>query len=47
MNTLYTDTQYNNKIRYNHGNLTGTKPSPKRWQLINNTSKDTNILEIY
>ena len=33
VNPLYTDTRYNDMSRYN-SNLTGTKLSHKRWQLI-------------
>ena len=33
VNPLYTNTRYNDKILYND-NLTGTKPSLKKWQLI-------------
>ena len=33
VNTLYTNTQYNDKIRYND-NLFIMKPSLKRWQLM-------------
>ena len=32
VNLLYTDTRYNDKIRYND-NLAGTKPSLKRWNV--------------
>ena len=35
VNPLYTDTRYNDKIHYNN-NLTSTKPSLKRRQLILN-----------
>ena len=38
VNPLYTDTRYNDKIRYND-NLNATKPSPKRCQLMRNYAR--------
>ena len=38
VNPLYTDTRYNDKIRYND-NLNVTKPSLKRWRLMKNYAK--------
>ena len=35
---LYIGTRYNDKIHYND-NLTGTKPSLKRWQLFRNNAR--------
>ena len=37
-NPLYTDTRYNDKIRYNDY-LTVTKPSLKRYQLVKNYTR--------
>ena len=36
VNPLYTDTRYNGKIRYND-NLNVTKPSLKRWEIMQKT----------
>ena len=38
VNALYIDTRYNGKIRYND-NVTSTKTSLKRWQLISKYAK--------
>ena len=38
VNPFYTDTRYNDKIRYND-NLNVTKPSLKRWRLMRNYAK--------
>ena len=37
-NPLYTETRYNDKIRYNDF-MTGTKPSLTSWQLIRNYAR--------
>ena len=38
VNRLYSNARYNDKIRQND-NLTGTKPSLKRWQFIKHNAR--------